>query len=87
MAIQFGTSQINKPAPRALMIVANTVIIGSGLIALLIAPMPNKWIPMDVRNYMLTVAAGSGGFLKVIEKLTGTTPDAPIDSPTPPTAP
>lgn len=74
MAIKVGISQIGHPAPRVLMIVANTVIIGSGLVALLISPMPDSWIPIELRNYMLTVAASSGGFLKVLEKLTGSHP-------------
>lgn len=74
MAIKIGTSQFGQPAPRVLQIVANTVIIGSGIVSLLIAPMPDSWVPLELKNYMLTVAASSGGFLKILEKLTGEHP-------------
>lgn len=81
--VQIGASQINEASPKVLKTVANTVIILSGLIALVIAPMPVTWIPNDLRVYLLTVAASSGGFLKVLEKLTGQAP--PSDSPQTPT--
>ena len=70
MATKFGLDQIQNESPDWAKKIANGFIIVAALVTVLIAPMPTEWIPDDVKVYILTVC-GSGGILKVLEKLTG----------------
>lgn len=70
MATKFGLDQLSNPSPDWAKIIANGFIILAALVTAVIAPMPTDWIPNDVKVYILTVC-GSGGILKVLEKLTG----------------
>lgn len=77
MALQFGLNQLKNPSPTWLKNLANGATISCLLIAAVVAPMPEGWIPVEVKVYILTITSSSG-ILKVIEKLTG-------QSETPPT--
>jgi hypothetical protein len=67
---EIGVSQIKQEAHPLIKTIANTFIIAASVVACLVGPMPTDWIPNDVKVYILTVC-GSGGILKVLEKLSG----------------
>lgn len=73
MPLQFGTDQINNPAPAWLKNLANGMSIAFVIVAAIISPMPVEWIPNEAKVYILSITS-SAGILKVIEKLTGQTP-------------
>ena len=79
--VKIGVSQLSEPSPAQIKTIANGFIFMSTIIGLLLAPMPTGWIPNDLRVYILTVLTTTSGFLKTIEKASGTakTNDVPMD--------
>lgn len=69
---KFGIGQLKNPSPTWAKTIANTAIILCGIASVIVAPMPEDWVPMQVKNYILTIT-GSAGLLKVLEKFTGQT--------------
>jgi len=67
---KFGFGQLSNPSPTWAKTIANTAIIICGVASVIVAPMPDEWVPMQVKNYILTIT-GSAGLLKVLEKFTG----------------
>lgn len=77
--VEIGTSQLSEPPVPFIKTAANTVIILTGIIAVFMAPMPDGWIPIDLKNYILTVSSGLSAFLKVLEK--GSSPSKITEQP------
>lgn len=69
---KFGIGQLKNPAPTWAKTIANTAIILCGITSVIVAPMPDEWVSIVVKNYILTIT-GSMGLLKVLEKFTGQT--------------
>lgn len=69
--LKFGVRQIGVDSPEWLKVLANTVIILCAFVAWIVTPMPDAWICLEVKVYILTVTSSVGGMLKGIEKLTG----------------
>lgn len=69
---KFGIGQLKNPSPTWAKTIANTAIIICGIASVIVAPMPDTWVHMDIKVYILTIT-GSSGLLKVLEKFTGQT--------------
>lgn len=69
---KFGIGQLKNPSPTWAKTIANTAIILCGITSVIVAPMPDEWVSIIVKNYILTIT-GSMGLLKVLEKFTGQT--------------
>ena len=67
---KFGIGQLKNPSPTWAKTIANTAIILCGITSVIVAPMPEVWVSIVVKNYILTIT-GSMGLLKVLEKFTG----------------
>ena len=67
---KFGLGQLKNPSPTWAKTIANTAIILCGVVSVIVAPMPDEWVSIVVKNYILTIT-GSMGLLKVLEKFTG----------------
>ena len=66
--INLGVKNLKAADSTTMSNIANTVVILSGLIAVFMAPMPDYWIPMEIKNYILTVSTGLSAFLKGVQK-------------------
>lgn len=82
---EVGFSQIAIQAPLTLRIVKNTVIIGTGIIAVFISPMPEGWISTPLKVYVLTVCSGLASFLQTAAIFTGSNSSKTIQQNTPKT--
>jgi len=69
---KFGIGQLKNPSPTWAKTIANTAIILCGITSVIVAPMPDEWVSLVAKNYILTIT-GSMGLLKVLEKFTGQT--------------
>ena len=67
---KFGIKQLKNPSPVWAKTIANTAIILCGIVSVIVAPIPDEWVSIVVKNYILTIT-GSMGLLKVLEKFTG----------------
>ena len=74
MAVKFGLSEINQPSPPKMKLAVNMIILFLGFANAIILPMPDNWIPMEVKAYIGSVSAQLGALLKGTEKLTGLYP-------------
>ena len=72
MATKFGLGQIGNESPQWAKNIANGAIMLFALTTFIISPMPTEWISNEIKVYILTVT-GSGGLLKLLEKMTGKT--------------
>lgn len=81
--VSIGVAEMKKPASPVMATVANTIIICTALIAIFMAPMPEGWIPVVLKNYILTVSSGLSGFVKVLEKLSSQSPNLIISADAP----
>lgn len=75
---KFGIGQLKNPSPTWAKTIANTAIILCGITSVIVAPMPDEWVSIVVKNYILTIT-GSMGLLKVLEKFTGQSVEKPTE--------
>lgn len=75
---KFGIGQLKNPSPTWAKTIANTAIILCGITSVVVAPMPDEWVSIVVKNYILTIT-GSMGLLKVLEKFTGQSVETPAE--------